>query len=170
VPRPRHRLQADHVAVRAAQAAQLALDHAPVSAQLEVAPALEPAVMNLQLPARLTAQRAHASTAAQADRHHNPLGAEAHDDDGRPRQTQQPLECGGDARVVLLRKPPSFITPAACTEGGGASITTRATRAPSRSRPTPRKLAPNAAFQAARSPPKPRGDPIIPDWFRPAGL
>ena len=48
--------------------------------------------MNLQLPARLTAQRAHASTVAQADRHHDPLGAEAHGDDGRPRQTQQPLE------------------------------------------------------------------------------
>ena len=57
-----------------------------------VTPALKPAVMNLQLPARLTAQRAHASTVAQADRHHDPLGAEAHGDDGRPRQTQQPLE------------------------------------------------------------------------------
>ena len=42
-----------------------------------VTPALESAVMNLQLPARLTAQRAHASTVAQADRHHDPLGAEA---------------------------------------------------------------------------------------------
>ena len=67
----------------------------------------------------------------------------------RPRGRRRSRPCRG---AVLLREPLSFITPAACTEGGGASITTCATRAPSRNRPTPRKLAPNAAFQAARSP------------------
>jgi hypothetical protein len=84
-PRPRHRLGPDGAAVRAAQPAQLALDHAPVGAQIEVAPALAPAVVDLQLPARLAAERADASLAAQADRHHDPLSAERDVDDGRPR-------------------------------------------------------------------------------------
>src|SRR5215211_5815324 len=56
--RPRHRLEPDDPAVRAAQPAQLALDHAPVGAEVEVAPALDPAVVDLQLPTALAAPRA----------------------------------------------------------------------------------------------------------------
>ena len=104
-PGPRDRLEGDLAAVRAAQPAQLALDHAPVGAEVEVAPALAPAVVDLQLAARLTAERADASPAAQADRHHDPLRAERDVDDRCPGQTQQPLECRGDAHVALLRKP-----------------------------------------------------------------
>lgn len=57
---------------RTAQPAQLALDHAPAGTDVEVAPALDAAVMNLQLCAGMAAARADSPSAAQADGHHDP--------------------------------------------------------------------------------------------------
>jgi hypothetical protein len=108
--------------------------------------------VDLQLPARLAAERTDPPTPAQADRHHDPLRAEGHVDDGRPGQEQQPLECRGDAHVALPRKP-LVITNRQPAEGGGASLTTCASSARSRPRRTSRKRKPNAAFRVAASPP-----------------
>ena len=87
-----------------------------------MAPALDAPVVDLQLPAGLPAAGADAPPAPQPDRHDHPLGAEADVDDGRAGQAEQPLECGGDAHVVLLARPLTFRQPAACAEGGGASL------------------------------------------------
>jgi hypothetical protein len=111
-----------------------------------VAPALEPAVVDVQLLTRLAAQRADPSPAAQADRHNDPLGAEGHVDDGRPGQTQQPLECGGDAHVALPSKPLVMSNQQPAAEGGGASLAIRATSARFLRRRTRSKPAPNAAL------------------------
>jgi hypothetical protein len=102
--RPRHRLQAN-AAVAAAQAPQLALDDAAAGAEIEVAPALDPSVVDLELPAGLPAARADAPATAQTDGHDHPLGAEADIDNGCPGQAEQPLECAGDAHVALLEEP-----------------------------------------------------------------
>lgn len=53
-PRPRHGLEMDP-ARRAAQPAQLALDHAASRAEIEVTPALDATPVNLQMPAGLPA-------------------------------------------------------------------------------------------------------------------
>ena len=44
-----------------------------------------------------------------------------------PGQAEQPLECSADAHVALLREPLTFEQPAACAEGGGASLSICAT-------------------------------------------
>jgi hypothetical protein len=67
---------------------------------------------------------------------------------------EQPLECGGDAHVALLREPLTIRQPAACAEGGGASLAFCATSAKFPKRRSRLKRAPNAAFQAATSPPR----------------
>src|SRR5215207_2795207 len=103
-PRPRHRLQVN-AAVAAAQAPQLALDDAAAGAEVEVAPALDPSVVELELLTGLPAAGADAPATAQADGHDHPLGAEADIDNGCPGQPEQPLECGGDAHVALLEEP-----------------------------------------------------------------
>jgi hypothetical protein len=77
--------------------------------------------VDLQPPRGLPAARADAPAAAQADRHHDPLGAERDVDDRRPGQTQQPLECGADAHVVLPSKPLVISNQQPAAEGGGAS-------------------------------------------------
>jgi hypothetical protein len=100
--RPRHRLQLD-AAGPAAQQPQLAFDDAAAGAEIEMTPALDAAVVDLQVAAGLPAARADAPAAAQAHGHDHPLGAEADIDDGCPRQTEQSLECGGDAHVALLK-------------------------------------------------------------------
>ncbi len=74
-PGPWDRLH-PHSAVAAAQQAQLALDDAPAGAEVEVPPALDAPVVDLQLPAGLTALRAHTSPAPQADGHDHPLRTE----------------------------------------------------------------------------------------------
>jgi len=74
-PRPRHRL-GPHAARRAAQAAQLALDPATAGAQVEMAPALDAPVVDLQLPAGLPAPGAHAPATAQPNRHEHTLAGE----------------------------------------------------------------------------------------------
>ena len=150
-PGPRHRLHA-HSAGLTAQQPQLALDHAAVGAEVEVAPALDATVVNLELPAGLPAARTDAPTPAQPDGHDHPLGTEADVDDGRPRETEQPLECGGDAHVALLAEPLTFDSQQPPAEGGGASLAICATSAKFLSPRTRRKRAPNAAFQAAPSP------------------
>ncbi len=70
--RPRHGLGPDDAAVRAAQQAQLALDHAARRAEIQVAPALDAAVMHDQARARLPAARAHPAPAAKPDRSRSP--------------------------------------------------------------------------------------------------
>ena len=151
-PRPRHRLQA-HAAVAAAQPPQLALDHAAVPREVEVPPALDAPVMDLELSARLAALCADAPASPQTDGHDHPRGGEANVDHGCPRQAEQPLECGGDAHVALLSEPLTIRQPAACAEGGGASITFCATSAKFPTRRAPLKHPPNGALQATTSPP-----------------
>jgi hypothetical protein len=119
-PGPRDGLEPD-AAVAAAQPAQLALDPAGARSEIEVAPALDAPVMDLQPPAGLAALRAHPPPTAQTNAHDHPLGGEADVDHGRARQAEQTLECGGDAHVVLPERPLTFRQPAACSEGGGAS-------------------------------------------------
>jgi hypothetical protein len=65
-----------HPAVRATKAAQTALDHAPAGTKVEVAPALDPAIVDLQAPAGLATDRAHPPPATQAHGHDHPLGGE----------------------------------------------------------------------------------------------
>ena len=115
-PRPRHRLQA-HTAIAAAQPPQLALDHAAVPREVEVPPALDAPVMDLELSGRLAALCADAPASPQTDGHDHPRGGEANVDHGCPRQAEQPLECGGDAHVALLSEPLTIRQPAACAEG-----------------------------------------------------
>ena len=103
-PRPRHRLQTN-AAVAAAQPAQLALDDAAARAQIQVPPALDAPIVDLQVAAGLAAARADPPPAPQPDGHDHPLAGEADVDHGRPGQAEQPLECRADAHVALLREP-----------------------------------------------------------------
>src|SRR5688572_27969389 len=103
-PGPGHRLH-PHPASAAAQQPQLALDHAATGAQIQMPPALEAPVVNLEPAAGLPAGRADAAAAPQPHDHDHGVGAEADIDDGCPGQAEQPLECGGDAHVALLEEP-----------------------------------------------------------------
>src|SRR5215204_4594420 len=150
-PRPRHRLE-PNTAITAAEPAQLALDDAAVRAEIQVPPALDAAVVDLQPPAGLAAPGADPSPAAKPDNHDHPLGAEADVDHGCPGQAEQPLECGADAHVALLREPLTFEQPAACAESGGASLAFCATSENFSNRRARLKRAPNAALQTAASP------------------
>ncbi len=107
-PCPRHRLGSHDAAVRAPQPPQLALDDATAGAEVQVAPALDAAVMDLELPAGLPAGRADAPAAAQAHGHDHPLRAERDVRHAGAGQAQQALECGGDAHVALPREPLNF--------------------------------------------------------------
>jgi hypothetical protein len=99
-PRPRHRLKLG--AARATpQPPQLALDHAAVDAEIEVAPTLDPATVDRQ-PAGLSAPRAHPPPAPQPHRHDHALGGEADIDHRRAGQAQKPVECRADTHVALL--------------------------------------------------------------------
>src|SRR5439155_15672802 len=118
-----------NAAVAAAQQPQLALDHASTGAEIEVAPALDAPVVDLQLAAGLPADRADAPAAAQADRHDHPLRTERDVRHAGARQAQQALECGADAHVALPCKPLAIRQPAASPEGGGASLAFCATSA-----------------------------------------
>src|SRR5215212_3960214 len=115
-------------------------------------PTLDAAVIDLELPAGLPAPRADASPAPQPHGHDHPLGTELDVDHGCPGQAEQPLECGADAHVALLREPLTFEQPAACAEGGGASLAFCATSAKFSKRRTRLKRAANAASQATTSP------------------
>ena len=156
--RPRQRLH-PHPAGAAAQQPQLALDHAAIGAQIEEAPALDAAVMDLELTAGLTAGRADAPAATQPHGHDHRLGGEADVDDGCPGQTEQPLECGGDAHVALLREPLTIRQPAACAEGGGASLTNCATSAKFAKAPLSAQARAERGLSGRHFTPKTRGDP-----------
>src|SRR3954452_23845245 len=105
-----------HAAVTAAQQPQLALDPAPRGAQIEMPPALDATVVDLQR-AGLTAHRADAPAAPQPDRHDHAQRSEADVDHRCPGQGEQPVQCRGDAHVALLVRPLSFEQPAACDAG-----------------------------------------------------
>jgi hypothetical protein len=98
--RPGDRL-GPNTAVRAAQQPQLALDHATGRDEIEMPPALEPAIVDLQ-PTGLPAARADAPAPPELDRHDHTVSGEADIDDGRSGQAEQPLECSADAHVALL--------------------------------------------------------------------
>jgi hypothetical protein len=66
--------------------------------------------VDLQVPARLPAATAHPPPAPEPDGHDHPLQVEADVDDGRSRPAKEPLECGGNAHVVLLGEPLTFRT------------------------------------------------------------
>jgi DAHP synthetase family protein len=125
-PRPRHRLKV-HAAVRALQAPQLALNHAAVGAEVQVAPALDAPVVNREMAARLPATRANTSPAAQPDRDHGALAAKNNIDDRCSGQAEHPVECGLDTHA---RPPPRAVElqqPAACIEDSGVSLALCAT-------------------------------------------
>ena len=103
-PRPGHRFEAD-AAIRAAQQPQLALDHATSRADIQVTPALHAAIVDLQMPSGLTADRADPAPAGEPDRHDHPLAGKADIDDGCSGQAEQPLECRRDAHVALPCEP-----------------------------------------------------------------
>jgi hypothetical protein len=100
-PGLRHRLQVN-AAVCAAQAPELALDHAPVASEIQMPPALQAPVVDMQALTGLAAARADPSPPAKGDGHDHPLSTKADIDDGRSRQSEHPLECGLDAHAVLL--------------------------------------------------------------------
>ena len=82
-PRPRDGLQT-HAAVRAPDPAQLALDRAATGAVIEVAPAIDPAVVDLQRPGLPTAAT-HPPPASEANRRDDPRAGERDIDDARAR-------------------------------------------------------------------------------------
>jgi hypothetical protein len=84
-------------------------------AEIQVTPALDTPAVNLS--ADLAAGRADPSPSPQPDADDHPLSAEADIGDRCARETQQTVECRGDAHVVLLRKPLTFKQPAACRRG-----------------------------------------------------
>src|SRR5206468_1790433 len=102
---------------------------------------------------RLPTARTDPAAAPEPHLHDHPRGAEAHVDDRRSGQTQQPVECSGDAHVVLLRKSLAVKQPAACSEDGCASLSKCATCAKRLTGRNAYRRATNAAFQAADSPP-----------------
>src|SRR5215207_11245753 len=69
--RPRDRLH-PHPAGAAAQQPQLALDHAAIGAEIQVPPALETPVVDLEPTAGLTTRRADAAAAPQPHDHDHP--------------------------------------------------------------------------------------------------
>lgn len=154
VPGPRHGLQM-HTAVAAAKPAQLALDHAPVGAEIQMPPALQPAVMDLE-PAGLTAAPAHSSAAPEPDGHDHPLGAEADIDNRRAGEAQKPIECGADAHLALLAGRLTFDSQQPAPQGGCASP--RSAQPPTKTsaatslltRPTRPVLHPQTARRPAR--------------------
>ncbi len=114
---PWQRLNA-HAAVRTAHPPQLVLDEAALAAEIEVAPAPASAVMNG--PADLAAARANRAPAPQRDRHDHPVHGEADIANERAGQAQQPVQCRGDAHVVLLETQLSFDTQQPPRPGGRA--------------------------------------------------
>jgi len=73
----------------AVQPAQAALDHAPAAADIQMAPARDAVILDLQ-PAGAAA-RTQRLLAAQRDGHDHPLGAERHIPHPRTRQLEHPV-------------------------------------------------------------------------------
>jgi hypothetical protein len=87
-------------AARTVEPAQPALDPAPQAAHIEMSPALDAVILDLQ-PAR-PAARADRPLAAQTDHHDHRLRTELHVPDPCTRKPEHPVECGGDPHVALL--------------------------------------------------------------------
>ena len=151
---------------RDSEAGELALDHAPVSTEIQMPPALQPAVMDLE-PAGLAAAPAHSSPAPKPDGHDHPLGAKADIDDRRAGEAQKPVECGADAHLALRVGRLTFDGQQPAPQGGCASP--RSAQPPTKTsaakglltRPTRPVLHP----QTARRPPYRNADPD--EGFRP---
>ncbi len=126
-----------------------------------MAPALDPAVVDLEsrpvCPQREHTRRRRLSLTVTI----TPSRAEADVDDRRSRQAQQPVECRSDAHVVLLRKSLAIKQPAACTEGGCASLSDCATCERRLTRRKARRRARKAAFPGRHFTPKRREDPDV---------
>ena len=107
-------------AARAVQPAQPALDLGPQAARVEMPPALDAMVLDLQ--AARAAARTDRLLATQRDRHdHRPL-AELHIPDPCARKPEHPVECRRDPHVALLRRQLNSEHSAACrSRGGGGS-------------------------------------------------
>jgi len=105
-------------AARAVQPAQPALDHASHAASIQVPPALDAMVLDLQ--AASPAARTDRLFATQRDGHDHRLLAELHIAYPGTRKPEHPVECGGDPHVALLRRPLNIRHPAACRTGAAA--------------------------------------------------
>jgi hypothetical protein len=153
--RPRHCFQM-HPAHAATQPPELALDHTPAGAEIEVPPTLDPPVVDLQMAAGLAALPAHPAPAPEPDGHDHPLDAEADVDDRCAGQAQQPIECSGDAHVALLAGRLTFEQPAACDTRAAARR-----RALRNLRRNPQQRKPcSTPEQSDFFTPNPTGDPI----------
>lgn len=86
-PGPRHGLGA-HTAVRASEQPQLALDEAATRTEIEMPPALDATIVDLQ-SAGLPAAAADPSPAPEPDRDHDAVAGEADIDDRRPRHVSR---------------------------------------------------------------------------------
>ena len=95
--------------------------NAPCRAEIEVAPALDAPPVDLQMPAGLPADRADPPPASQPDGHDDRLHADADVDDRCAAQTQQPVQCRGDAHVVLLVSRLPSNSPQPARRGDGAT-------------------------------------------------
>jgi hypothetical protein len=150
-PSPRHRLE-PNAAVRAAQAPQLSLDEAPAGAQVKVSPALDPPVVDLQVPAGLAAPTTDPTPARERNCHDHTFARERDVFDAGAGQTQQALECGDDPHVVLLLRPlavnsqqPARRTAADRPRSAQPPKESVAAEAPARTAITPRTSPPNRA-------------------------
>ena len=99
-------------AARAVQPAQPTFDHAPHAAEIEMAPALDAMILDLQTAG--SAARADRPPATQTDRHdHGPL-AELHIPHPGTWQPEHPIECRRDPHVALLGRQLNSEHSAAC--------------------------------------------------------
>ncbi len=121
-----------------------ALDHAPACAEIQMPPALGLMVVDLELAAGLPTATANPPATPQPNGHDHPLCTEADIDHRRAGQAQQPVECGHDAHVALLRRRLNFRHPAACRRERRRVTTTCATSGQILSRESPAQGA-NAA-------------------------
>jgi hypothetical protein len=113
---------------RATQASQLALNDATAGTEIEMAPAFDATAVDLQMAAGLPAPRADPSPASQPDGHDDRLRRDADVDDRCATQTQQPVQCRGDAHVVLLVSRLPSDSPQPAGQGDGASQDPRITQ------------------------------------------
>ncbi len=108
-----------HAAVRAPHPSQLALDEAPLRAEIEVAPAPQPRVTGRAQ--ELAAARTDPPPPTQPDPNDHAARFETDPSHRHSRQPEHPVECRRDAHVALLRKPLIIDNQQPAREGGGAS-------------------------------------------------
>nr|WP_249012226.1 hypothetical protein [Conexibacter sp. DBS9H8] len=105
-----------HATVRATKKTQLALDMTARGTQVEVPPAFDPPVMDLQVIAGLATGPAHPPATAQSDGHDHPDRRERHVDHRGSGQSQQAVECRADAHVALLLRVMASLGPSAMVD------------------------------------------------------